>query len=118
MPTFPVNTPLVNSEHPTGRSRRVKHRSKNGYALQRLSAETIRQIATDNPVEKIVGADVPLRRAGAVLVGRCPFHEEKTPSLIVTPARQRFHCFGCGADGDVFGYVMAQGRALTMTKTV
>ncbi len=48
---------------------------------------------------------VELRKKGRVLVARCPFHEEKTPSFTVTPAKGLFHCFGCGAAGDVIGFV-------------
>lgn len=77
-------------------------------ASRYLPPETIRQVAEANPIEEIIGADLPLRKAGAVLVGLCRFHQEKSPSLTVTPARQRFKCFGCGAGGDVFGYVMAR----------
>ena len=47
-----------------------------------------------------------LRRAGRSLRGLCPFHEEKTPSFNVDPVKQVFHCFGCGASGDVITFVM------------
>lgn len=74
-----------------------------------LSAETRRRISEANPIVEIVGADVPLRRAGAVFVGLCCFHREKSPSLTVSPARWRFRCYGCGAAGDGFDYIMAKG---------
>ena len=48
---------------------------------------------------------IELRKKGRVLVARCPFHEEKTPSFTVTPAKGLYHCFGCGAAGDVIGFV-------------
>lgn len=54
----------------------------------------------------IIGECVSLKRAGANLKGRCPFHAEKTPSFMVSPARQSFHCFGCGEGGDVFSFMM------------
>jgi hypothetical protein len=71
-------------------------------------------------IERIKGASdlaavmaergIELRRRGRVLVARCPFHEEKTPSFTVTPAKGLFHCFGCGAAGDVIGFVTKHDR--------
>ena len=54
----------------------------------------------------MVGETVTLKRAGTVHKGLCPFHGEKTPSFVVTPDRETWHCFGCGEHGDIFTFVM------------
>jgi len=64
-----------------------------------------RQIRDAIDIVDLVGSYVTLRRAGSTFKGLCPFHEEKTPSFTVNPARQIFKCFGCGAGGDVFKFV-------------
>jgi len=56
-------------------------------------------------VAEVIGGYVKLERAGASLKGRCPFHNEKTPSFFVSPQRQSYYCFGCGAKGDIFTFV-------------
>jgi DNA primase len=53
-----------------------------------------------------IGETVQLRKAGTTFKGLCPFHGEKTPSFVVTPARETWHCFGCGRGGDLFSFAM------------
>ncbi len=54
----------------------------------------------------IISEYVPLKKAGQNWKGLCPFHAEKTPSFAVSPSKQMFHCFGCGAGGDVFSFLI------------
>jgi DNA primase len=54
----------------------------------------------------VVESYVPLKRAGTNLVACCPFHNEKTPSFTVSPSKQFYHCFGCGAHGSAVGFLM------------
>ncbi len=71
-----------------------------------IPSETIEQIAAANDIVEVIGSYFPLKRAGANFKALCPFHQEKTPSFMVSPSRQTFHCFGCGAGGSVFRFVM------------
>jgi DNA primase len=61
-------------------------------------------------IVEIVGQFVKLKRAGENWKGLCPFHTEKTASFTVNPKRNIYHCFGCGAGGDVFSFLMRQDR--------
>ena len=71
-----------------------------------IPPETIEQIAAANDIVEVIGSYFPLKRAGANFKALCPFHQEKTPSFMISPSRQTFHCFGCGAGGSVFRFVM------------
>lgn len=76
----------------------------------RITPELKEQILARTDIVDIVGARVPLRPAGPHLKACCPFHQEKTPSFIVTPSKQIYHCFGCGAHGDAIGFLMEYDR--------
>lgn len=58
------------------------------------------------PIEAVITRYVSLAPSGPRLRGRCPFHEDRIPSFVVYPENQSFHCFGCGANGDVLAFVM------------
>jgi DNA primase len=66
-------------------------------------AERVKQQAD---VVRVIGEYVRLKKSGQNFTGLCPFHQEKTPSFAVHPVKQIYHCFGCGAGGDVFKFVM------------
>lgn len=71
-----------------------------------IDQATLDQIRAATDIAEIVGEHVTLRKAGATsLKGLCPFHQEKTPSFNVNTAHQIFKCFGCGAAGNVFGFL-------------
>jgi len=55
---------------------------------------------------ELIHRQVPLKKAGASYSARCPFHDERTPSFIVTPERQTYHCFGCGAHGNAIDFLI------------
>jgi len=70
-----------------------------------ISEDIINQIRDRIDITEIVGQHVSLTRAGQNLKGLCPFHQEKSPSFTVSPSKQIFHCFGCGAGGNVFNFL-------------
>jgi len=71
-----------------------------------INEEDLATVRERSRIEDVVSSYVTLRRAGAgSLTGLCPFHEEKTPSFHVNPARGFYHCFGCGEGGDVIAFV-------------
>jgi len=80
-------------------------RAREGGAIT-SSSGIVAEIKAKLPVADIVGETVALKRAGTIQKGLCPFHAEKTPSFIVTPERETWHCFGCGEHGDIFTFVM------------
>ncbi len=68
--------------------------------------ETTATIKEQADIVQIIGEHVNLKRSGVRYIGNCPFHQEKTPSFSVHPGQQFYYCFGCGASGDVFSFMM------------
>lgn len=68
--------------------------------------EQIEEVRAANDIVNVIGNYVKLKRSGGSYTGLCPFHNEKTPSFSVNPARQMYKCFGCGAGGSVITFVM------------
>src|SRR5438309_4805720 len=72
----------------------------------RIRDESIAEVRETARIDDVISAYVTLRSAGGGnLKGLCPFHDEKSPSFNVTPARGMYHCFGCQAGGDVIRFV-------------
>ena len=65
-----------------------------------IPQKTVQEIIDTAKIEDVVGDFVNLKRAGSNLKGLCPFHNEKTPSFVVSPAKNLCKCFGCGKGGD------------------
>ncbi len=74
--------------------------------MARITEECVARIKDSTDIVEMVGRYVQLRRAGNAWKACCPFHAEKTPSFHVNPARQTFHCFGCGVGGDAVKFLM------------
>lgn len=73
--------------------------------MVRYSEELIDEIRNSNDIVDIISQYVILKRSGRNFFGLCPFHKEKTPSFSVSPDKQIFHCFGCGAGGNVIHFI-------------
>ena len=71
-----------------------------------ISKETIQQIQHLIDIKEVVGSFVKLKQRGSNLLGLCPFHNEKTPSFTVSPAKEIYKCFGCGKSGNTIGFLM------------
>lgn len=67
--------------------------------------ETIREVRESNDIVEIISQYIELKKAGSNYKGLCPFHSEKTPSMVVSPDKQMFRCFGCGEGGDVISFL-------------
>lgn len=73
--------------------------------MARYSDELVDEIRNSNDIVDVISQYVVLKRSGRNFFGLCPFHREKSPSFSVSPDKQIFHCFGCGAGGDVIHFV-------------
>lgn len=100
------------------RRRRWAHARRLPGVAGRIRDDDIAEVREKARIDDVVSQYVTLKRAGGgSLKGLCPFHDEKTPSFNVNPARQFFHCFGCGEGGDVIAFLM-KVDGLTFTETV
>ena len=77
-----------------------------GGLFMRYSDDIIEEVRSRNDIVDVISQYVKLTRKGSSYFGLCPFHNEKTPSFSVTPGKQMYYCFGCGAGGNVFNFIM------------
>lgn len=68
--------------------------------------EVIEEVRMKNDIVDVISGYVKLQKKGANYFGLCPFHNEKSPSFSVSPGKQMYYCFGCGAGGNVLTFVM------------
>ena len=71
-----------------------------------IKQESIENLKSLIDITDVIGNYVQLKKQGSNFVALCPFHSEKTPSFVVSPAKQIYHCFGCGASGDAIKFIM------------
>src|SRR3974390_3418133 len=74
--------------------------------MSMIADDKVQEVRERASILDVISDYVSLRKSGANFQGLCPFHAEKTPSFNVNPARGIFHCFGCGAGGNAFSFVM------------
>jgi DNA primase len=77
----------------------------------RIPQHFIDELIARTDIVEVIGSRVPLKRAGREFKACCPFHDEKTPSFWVSPDKQFYHCFGCGAHGTALGFLMEYDHA-------
>lgn len=72
----------------------------------RYQSEDVEEVRVQNDIVEVISGYIPLKQKGGSYFGLCPFHNESTPSFSVSPDKQLYYCFGCGAAGNVFSFVM------------
>ena len=86
--------------------------------MARIPAEELERLKAEVPVERLVAAaGVELKAAGKDLLGRCPFHEDREASLVVTPAKNLWHCFGCQIGGGSIDWVIKSRACRSATRS-
>jgi len=83
--------------------------------MKQIPRETIEEVRSRSDIADVIGSYLPLKNAGTRFKALCPFHKEKSPSFTVSPERQIYHCFGCGAGGDVIRFVQEYEKVDFMT---
>src|ERR1700732_5271381 len=97
VPTWPPWAPRSKTSSAPDRNRSMAGRIPDSF---------LDDLVVRSDIVEVIGARVPLKKAGREFKACCPFHNEKTPSFWVSPDKQFYHCFGCGAHGTVIGFLM------------
>src|SRR5471030_3467208 len=74
--------------------------------MARIPDAFIDELLARTDLVEVIGSRVPLKRQGREYSARCPFHDERSPSFTVSPTKQFYHCFGCGAHGTAISFLM------------
>ncbi|NLW97771.1 MAG: DNA primase, partial [Xanthomonadaceae bacterium] len=74
--------------------------------MARIPDAFIDELLARTDIVEVIQARVPLKRQGREYSARCPFHDERSPSFTVSPTKQFYHCFGCGAHGTAISFLM------------
>lgn len=80
------------------------------WGVARIPDAFIDELLARTDIVEVVGARVPLKKQGRDYAARCPFHDERSPSFTVSPSKQFYHCFGCGAHGTAISFLMNYDR--------
>src|SRR5918993_3806900 len=78
--------------------------------MARIPDAFIDDLLARSDIVEVVGSRVPLKRQGKEYAARCPFHDERSASFTVSPTKQFYHCFGCGAHGTAISFLMNYDR--------
>ncbi len=78
--------------------------------MARIPEEIIDEVRQSNDVVEVLGQYLSLKKTGSTYKALCPFHQERTPSFVVTPVKQIWHCFGCGKGGNVISFLMEHDK--------
>ena len=82
-----------------------------------VNEEVIYKIKSETDIVSLISEFVELKKSGSNFIGKCPFHNDKSPSFIVSPEKRIFRCFGCGESGDVISFLMKK-QNMTFIETL